>query len=44
MLYAVNIMFAHLGSMRRIYECDLFKIYFTHIVKTCDLYVYGCVL
>jgi len=42
MLYAVNIMFAHLGRwpgcMRHIYECDLFKIYFTQIVKTRDLY------
>jgi len=24
--------------MRRIYECDLIKIYFTQIVKTRDLY------
>ena len=40
MLYAVNIRFAHLRRwqgrrpMCRIYEGDLFKIYFTQIVKT----------
>jgi len=41
MLYAVNIRFAHLGRRPYalyIYECDLFKIYFTQIVKTHDLY------
>jgi len=45
MLYAVNIRFAHLRRwrgrrpMRHIYEGDLFKIYFTQIIKTRDLYV-----
>jgi len=44
MLYAVNIRFAHRRwqgrrPMRRIYEGDLFKIYFTQIVKTRDLYM-----